>query len=38
VDSLRSLGRAHQWLGLGFDESWYDEDPLIPVGGKGPTS
>ena len=33
---LVSQGRRHHWLGLGFDESYFDADPLIVVGGEGP--
>lgn len=31
-----ALGRRHQWLGLGFDESYFDEDPFVVAGGEGP--
>ena len=28
-------GKRHHWLGLGFDESYFDADPLIVAGGDG---
>ena len=33
---LVDLGRRHQWLGLGFDESYFDEWPMVVAGGEGP--
>lgn len=32
---LLSTGRRHQWLPCGFDESYFDEDGIIPVLGDG---
>src|SRR5205823_5629286 len=33
---LVGLGRRHQWLALGFDESYFDADPIVVAGGDGP--
>lgn len=33
---LAPAGRAHQWLQLGLDESYFDGDPVIVTGGDGP--
>jgi adenosylmethionine-8-amino-7-oxononanoate aminotransferase len=32
----RALGRAHQWLSLGLDQSYFDDDPIVVAGGEGP--
>lgn len=34
--ALAAAGRRHQWLALGFDESYFDRDPIIVAGGEGP--
>ncbi len=34
--SLAAAGRRHQWLALGFDESYFDADPIVVAGGEGP--
>jgi putrescine---pyruvate transaminase len=33
---LMARGRRHQWLPCGFDESYFDEDGLVPAIGDGP--
>ncbi|HEV7772765.1 MAG TPA: aminotransferase class III-fold pyridoxal phosphate-dependent enzyme [Conexibacter sp.] len=35
MTSLAERGRRHQWLGAGFDESYYDADPIVVCGGEG---
>jgi putrescine aminotransferase len=34
--ALAARGRRHQWLPAGFDESYFDDDPIIVAGGDGP--
>lgn len=34
--ALAASGRRHQWLALGFDESYFDRDPIVVAGGEGP--
>ncbi|MBS1878798.1 MAG: aspartate aminotransferase family protein [Actinobacteria bacterium] len=34
--ALVAAGRRHQWLALGFDESYFDADPIVVSGGEGP--
>src|SRR3954447_13449704 len=36
ADALAARGRRHQWLPAGFDESYFDADPIIVAGGDGP--
>ena len=36
ADSLIAAGRRHQWLPLGFDESYFDDSPIVVAGGEGP--
>lgn len=33
---LAAAGRRHHWPALGFDESYFDRDPIIVAGGEGP--
>src|SRR4051812_48783667 len=33
---LLAKGRRHQWLAVGFDESYFDEEGIVPVLGDGP--
>jgi adenosylmethionine-8-amino-7-oxononanoate aminotransferase len=35
-DRQLALGRAHQWLSLGLDESYFDGDAVIVARGDGP--
>jgi putrescine aminotransferase len=35
MQSLAARGRRHQWLPAGFDESYFDDDPIVVAGGEG---
>jgi adenosylmethionine-8-amino-7-oxononanoate aminotransferase len=35
-ERARALGRAHQWLSLGLDQTYFDDDPIIVASGQGP--
>ena len=36
VQALLATGRRHQWLPVGFDESYFDDEGIVPTFGDGP--